>query len=241
MDIEQKLFSTLNKQMEEQSNEDYLIKNWDYIPKDVKLFLIGKLDDHSRYKFCQINKKMAEFCRKYRLTRYDDLIKLNPDGVLIDTRYKQGELIDRDFYTTFSLVMNEETDDEDTNIPRNIKIQVLHLLFGADLGTSYYTQHGYDFESFQVNMNMIGLPPNKGSPINVMLFVYNRYDGKTAIDAFHYIDNNDLRLIIQNQVEQGYTICKLIIDNPKYFDQLLQERKFDLNYDVISLWTLPCP
>jgi len=229
-------------------NADFLITNWKSIPKDIKLLLMGKLDDETRYKFCQISNEIATFCRENRLTYYDKVLSLNPDGELIDTINKQVELIQRGFETTFSLIMNEERFRNEeagvynsSNIPDVKDIVVKELVFGADHGTNYYYQHGYDTMSFYVHLNMVGLPPTKGVPIKFLFVSMYSFNGH-EIEAIHYIDRDDLyEKIYEMSATSEDNIYKQINYDENLFNELVTNKRIVVNGEVAQLYELPCP
>jgi len=232
----------------DQNVGNWLVLNWDRIPKDIKLLTIGNLDEKERFAFCQANRKISEFCRQYKLTADDKAIESNPTGVLIDTRRKQADLIKRGFETVFSVVMNEkdsDSDDDDDNIrsdniPELKNIEVLELRFGLNQGTEYYIQHGHDIWETRVHLQMKGLPPFQESMIDFVLIATEPpYDGITRFEAFPYYSQQDLMNILY-EISAFAEQLKPILDE-SMFSALLETRRVILPYNLVLLCRLPCP
>lgn len=241
--------------MEEQSTKEFLVNNWEKLPKDIKLLIIGKLNEKDRFKLFQGDKRISDFCRKHKLTADDKVLLDNPEGQLIDTRRKQVDLIRRGFRTVFSLILNEiefdnGEDGEDaraTNIPYAKNIQVLELVFGVDLGTVFFESEGYNSIQYRVHLNMIGLPPNKEDIIK-FLFIYCQFRGGAYFQAIHLTENDDLETVLyefsgtetSEYIANVYT--ELTEEDSNYVEQLLAGKRVITKQGYLAvIFQLPCP
>lgn len=232
-----------------QETEQYLLNNWEFLPKDLKLLILNDIDLASRFKFCQADKRISEFCRKYKLTADDHILLQNPEGQLIDTRRKQADLINRGFQTVFSLILNENERNNgehgdgyaSTNIPNAETMEVLELVFGADRGTDFYSQHNYDVKDYRIHMNMIGLPPKEGDLIKFLFINASSYDGE-YFNAIHLTENDDLETIIYefSATETNIPIYSKLLEND-HVNALLSGQRVIIDGDLAIIFELPCP
>ena len=232
-----------------QETEQYLLNNWEFLPKDLKLLILNDIDLASRFKFCQADKRISEFCRKYKLTADDHVLSQNPEGQLIDTRRKQADLINRGFRTVFSLILNENKRNNgehgdsygSTNIPNVETMEVIELVFGADLGTDFYSQHNHDVRDYRIHMNMFGLPPKEGDLIKFLFINQGSYSGE-YFNAVHFTQNDDLETIIYefSGTEPSIGIYSDLLEGD-HINELLSGQRVIIDGNLAMIFELPCP
>lgn len=232
-----------------EANIDFLIKNWNVLPKDIRFYILNKIDPDSLQSFCQTNKAIADFCRENGLTMHSRLLAMNPQGELIDTKFKKAELIKRGFETIYSLFLNEKELDNGergnyffaTNMPDPKDITALELVFGYNNGTEYVTAIRNDHKSMTVHLTVIGLPPPQGELVNFLLVISMGFDD-WEITAYHYLNREDLIEHLQNRgVEEYPKIYKSIVTEPGFLDQFLAKGRIVVENGVAQLYSLPSP
>jgi hypothetical protein len=233
-----------------QANMNFLAKNWESLPKDIKFYILNKIEPDDLQLFCQTNKVIANFCRENKLTLHSRLLAMNPQGELIDTNFKKAELIKRGFETIYSLVLNEKEQDNGergdyffaTNMPDPKDIQALELVFGMNNGTDYFTASGNDHKLLMVHLTVIGLPPPQGTLVNFLLVISFGVDD-WEITARYYLNKEDLIKHLQNRGREEYPskIYKSIVTEPGILDQFLTNGRIVVGHEVAQLYSLPSP
>jgi len=225
--------------MDEQT-EEYAVNNWDRLPRDLKLLLLNRMEPGARANFCQANKRISDFCRQHKLTVDDRLIEeMNPDGLLIDTRRKQAELLKKGFQTVYSLVLTVDNIHEDglhSNIPVLEEINATELVFGLNRGTHYFTRQGYDEHGFFVHLAYPGLPPRPGTLIKFVIEMFSAIDGNLVIDCTPVDGLSDIKRVIDDHLEDATDT-----DRAERLQELLDEGTVGVPSGQLRYVELPSP
>ena len=232
---------------------------------DLKLMILKGLDRQDCYSFCQGDSRISQFCRTHQLTAMDDTInENNPFGVLIDTRLKLADYINRGYETVYSLILNTEEDhvedhwgnDVETNIGGAAKdVEILGIVPGYMNGTYYAYRDGYDHWSKYYHLSLDGLPPAQGSLINIVAIMSDDEDFPLpTIYTYNYKNETDLEnylkaflgenpRIKENEDDENFTqvTIRSIIEQARETGKWIGYNEQSTYTKVLKFYSFPCP